>query len=207
MSELGQRLEQLRRTPKVRDRASFFYLDTLLSKIAVKVAPAEYYVDTEGLVLTTVLGSCVSVCLVAQEGRICGMNHFMLPAGGAQGNSARYGLYAMELLINEMVKAGAPRNSLKAKVYGGGAVIAGMKTLQIGKQNVDFVEDFLRREGIAVLARDVLDVYPRKITLLGGSGKVIVQKLAKDTGGALQEEARYAQRAARQPVGGEVTLF
>lgn len=207
MTDLTQQLQELRRRPKVKDRASFFFTDSMFRKIAVKVAPAEYYVDTEGLVVTTVLGSCVSVCLIARDGAICGMNHFMLPAGGGQGNSARYGLFAMELLINEMIKAGAPRNGLKAKVYGGGAVISGMKTMQIGKQNVDFVEDFLKREDIPVLARDVLDIYPRKITMIGGTGKVIVQKLAKDTSGAMQEEARYAKRAAERPRAGEVTLF
>ena len=207
MTEINQRLEKLRRQPKVKDRASFYFVDSMFRQIAVKVSPAEYYVDKEGLVMTTVLGSCVSVCLIARDGAICGMNHFMLPAGGGQGNSARYGLFAMELLINEMVKAGAPRNGLKAKVYGGGAVISGMKTMQIGKQNVDFVEEFLKREGIPVLARDVLDVYPRKVTMVGGTGKVIVQKLAKDTTGALQEEARYAKRATERPSAGEVTLF
>ncbi|MEZ5661338.1 MAG: chemoreceptor glutamine deamidase CheD [Burkholderiaceae bacterium] len=207
MIDKDRRLEQLRRQPKVRDRASFFFYDNTFRNIAVKVAPAEYFVDTEGLVLTTVLGSCVSVCLIAREGAICGMNHFMLPASGPSGNSARYGLFAMELLINEMLKAGAPRNGLKAKVYGGGAVISGMKTLQIGKQNVDFVESFLKQEGIPVLARDVLDIYPRKITMVGGSGKVIVQKLAKDTSGALAAEASYAKRTIERPRAGEVTLF
>ncbi|MEZ5649182.1 MAG: chemoreceptor glutamine deamidase CheD [Burkholderiaceae bacterium] len=207
MNDVDRRLEQLRRQPKVRDRASFFYHDNMFRTVAVKVSPAEYYVDTEGFVVTTVLGSCVSVCLIAREGAICGMNHFMLPASGPSGNSARYGLFAMELLINEMIKAGAPRQGLKAKVYGGGAVISGMKTLQIGKQNVEFVESFLKQEGIPVLARDVLDIYPRKITLIGGTGKVIVQKLAKDTSGAMQAEANYAKRATETPRSGEITLF
>ncbi len=90
----------------------------------------------------TTLGSCIAACLWDRERRIGGMNHFMLPEG--QGDSGRYGSYAMELLINELMKRGASRSTLEAKVFGGGAVIAAMTTLNVGERNTQFVLDYLQ---------------------------------------------------------------
>ncbi|MEZ5739146.1 MAG: chemoreceptor glutamine deamidase CheD [Burkholderiaceae bacterium] len=189
-------LEMLRRRPRQAHRAAFFYQDAVFGRCAVKIAPGEYYVDTEGLVLTTVLGSCISVCLVERQGAICGLNHFMLPEARGKADSARYGLFAMELLINEMLKAGASRRGLQAKVYGGGAVISGMSSMQIGQQNVTFVDEFLKREGIGAGAMSSMSPAPDH-TMTGGNGRCWCKSWPKTTNSA-SEEKRYARTTARQ---------
>ena len=118
--------------------------------------------------ITTVLGSCVSTCLWDPVERIGGMNHFMLPgdparAGSPWAASARFGVYAMELLINDMLRLGADRRRLVAKVFGGARVLAGFDTLDVGAKNCRFVLEFLRWKASAVLAQDLLGVCPRKV--------------------------------------------
>ena len=96
------------------------------------------------------------------------MNHFMLPDGGGDAGSPmsasmRYGAYAMEVLINQLLKAGARRENLEAKVFGGGNVLRGFTTINVGERNAQFVRDFLRAENIRVVAEDLNDVHPRKV--------------------------------------------
>lgn len=113
----------------------------------IKILPGGYHADPRDVTLTTTLGSCVSCCLHDPGLGIGGMNHFMLPEGGAESNgSARYGIHAMELLINALLQLGARRDKLTAKIFGGGAVLRGMTAMDVGKRNVHFVEDFLRLE-------------------------------------------------------------
>ena len=135
------------------------------------------------------------------------MNHFMLPEGGS--DSGRYGSYAMELLINEMMKRGASRQTLEAKVFGGGAVIGGMSTINVGERNTAFVMDYLKTERIPVVSKDVLDVYPRKVCFLPHSGKAMVKRLAPSNAEALvQQDKIAAQKAVPQNTGGgSVDLF
>ena len=127
----------------------------------------------------TTLGSCIAACLWDRDARVGGMNHFMLPDGGqatpAAGATARF---AMELLINEMMKRGATRGTLEAKVFGGGQVIAGMNSINVGERNTRFVLDYLQTERIPVVSKDVLDIYPRKVCFLPASGKAMVKRLA-----------------------------
>src|SRR5690606_20104452 len=118
---------------------------------------------------TTTLGSCIAACLWDRRARIGGMNHFMLPEG--EGESGRYGAYAMELLINELQRRGARRAFLEAKVFGGGQVISGMNSLNVGERNTRFVLAYLRTEAIPVVSQDVLDVHARKVCFLPASGK------------------------------------
>jgi chemotaxis protein CheD len=98
-----------------------------------------------------VLGSCVSACIRDKEKGIGGMNHFMLADStevSPYSASARYGTYAMEILINHLLKLGARRGSLEAKVFGGGRVMAALSSSNVGERNCSFVLDFLRTEGI-----------------------------------------------------------
>ena len=97
------------------------YYDRVFKYDAVKILPGEYYIASEDMVLVTVLGSCVTACIRDRETGMGGMNHFMLAEGGDDliGASARYGVYAMEILINHLLKLGARRSSLEAKVFGG----------------------------------------------------------------------------------------
>ena len=201
------RLERLKAQSRKPGEASFFFHDAHFKNDAVKILPGEYFVYHEDLLILTTLGSCIAACLWDRESRIGGMNHFMLPDG--EGDSGRYGSYAMELLINEMMKRGAQRSRLEAKVFGGGAVIAGMTSINVGERNTNFVLDYLKTERIPVMSKDVLDIYPRKVCFLPASGKAMVKRLAPANAEALVAQDRAAaQRAA--PVasrGGSVDLF
>jgi len=174
------------------------------------VLPGEYFVHNEDMLLLTTLGSCIAACLWDRHARIGGMNHFMLPDGtGSANDGGRYGSYAMELLINEMMKRGASRTSLEAKVFGGGQVISGMNTMNVGERNTQFVLDYLKTEHIPVVSKDVLDVYPRKVCFLPASGKAMVKRLASTNVEALAAQDRAAARSAA-PVtagGGSIDLF
>lgn len=201
------RLERLKAAPRNPGEASFFWYETQFQSEAVKVLPGEYFVHDEDLLIMTTLGSCIAACLWDRNARIGGLNHFMLPEGA--GDNGRYGSYAMELLINELMKRGASRSSLEAKVFGGGQVIAGMETMNVGERNTRFVLDYLRCEHIPVVSKDVLDIYPRKVCFLPASGKAMVKRLAPTRAAALLAQERAAARQAA-PVatgGGSIDLF
>lgn len=187
------------------------YFDRHFEVEAVKVLPGEYYVTTSDMVLVTVLGSCVSACIRDRDKGLGGMNHFMLADSADSGGistSARYGTYAMEILINHLLKLGARRGSLEAKVFGGGRVMASLSSSQVGDRNSRFVLDYLATEGIPVKAQDLLDVHPRKIYFFPNSGRVLVKKLVRlhnDT--LVRREKEYAARLTESPVVGDIELF
>jgi chemotaxis protein CheD len=201
------RLERLRAAPRAPGEASFFFWDANFKNDAVKVLPGEFFVSDEDMLIVTTLGSCIAACLWDRERRIGGMNHFMLPEG--QGDSGRYGSYAMELLINQLMKRGASRSTLEAKVFGGGAVIAAMTSLNVGERNTQFVIDYLQTERIPIVSKDVLDVCARKVCMLPASGKVLMKRLAPTNADALlAQERAAAEKAAPQATGGgSVDLF
>lgn len=200
-------LARLKAAPRKPGEASFFWYETHFQSIAVKVLPGEYFVETEDILIMTTLGSCIAACLWDRNARVGGLNHFMLPEGS--GDDGRYGSYAMELLINEMLKRGASRHALEAKVFGGGQVIAGMDSMNVGARNTTFVLDYLKTEHIPVVSKDVLDIYPRKVCFLPASGKAMVKRLAPTQAAALQAQERAAaQRVVPQASsGGSVDLF
>ena len=201
------RLQALKALPRKPGEASFFYFDAHFRSEAVKVLPGEFFVHSEDILITTTLGSCISACIWDRDRRVGGMNHFMLPEGA--GDSGRYGSFAMELLIGELVKRGATRSSMEAKVFGGGAVIEGMNTINVGERNTAFVMDYLRTERITVVSKDVLDIYPRKVCYLPASGKAMVKRLAPAHVDALVAQDRLAQQKATAPASsaGSVDLF
>ncbi|HEX6720195.1 MAG TPA: chemoreceptor glutamine deamidase CheD [Burkholderiaceae bacterium] len=206
-SAQSPRLERLRSAPRSPGEASFFFWDANFKNDAVKVLPGEFFVADEDMLIVTTLGSCIAACLWDRERRIGGMNHFMLPEG--QGDSGRYGSFAMELLINQLMKRGATRSSLEAKVFGGGAVIASMTSLNVGERNTQFVMDYLRTERIPVVSKDVLDNCARKVCMLPASGKVLMKRLAPANADALiaQERAAAEKAAPQASAGGSVDLF
>ena len=206
------RLERLKGQPRKPGEASFFWYETHFANEAVKVLPGEYFVYNEDLLIMTTLGSCIAACLWDRNARVGGMNHFMLPDGGSHesaSGSGRYGSYAMELLINEMMKMGAHRTSLEAKVFGGGQVISGMNSMNVGERNTAFVMDYLKAERIPVVSKDVLDIYPRKVCFLPASGKAMVKRLASANHEALAAQERAAALRAHPAAngGGSVDLF
>lgn len=186
-----ERIARLRARPSGEGEARTFFNDRTFGRVLVKVLPGEYYVTDEDMIVSTVLGSCVAVCLTDTERRIGGMNHFLLPDGG--GATGRYGVYAMELLINGLMKAGARRHMLEAKVFGGAAVIRGATAIQIGQRNVAFVDGFLEREGIRIAARDVLGGDARKVLLFPDTGRVLAKRLS-EAQPAIDDELRYGHR-------------
>jgi len=188
------------------------YYDRTFQVEAVKLLPGEYFATTSDLVLVTVLGSCVSACIRDREKGIGGMNHFMLAEGErsseVNAGSARYGTFAMEVLINHLLKLGARRGNLEAKVFGGGRVMASLTSSMVGEQNSRFVLDYLKTEGIQVMAKDLLDVYPRKVYFFPNSGRVLVRKLVRLHNDTLaKREREYAARLTEAPSSGDIELF
>jgi len=203
------RIEALKHQPRGPGEASFFYNDHHFQYDAVKVLPGEYYVSSEDILITTVLGSCIAACIWDGKLRAGGMNHFMLPDGDGLDGLGRYGSYAMELLINGLIKKGARREFMQAKVFGGAQVMAGFTSLNVGERNTRFVLDYLATERIPVVSQDVLDIHPRKVCFFPVSGKALVKRLAHSHPETLVVEERKVSAAvvARTAAGGSVDLF
>jgi chemotaxis protein CheD len=185
------------------------YFDNALHTHAIRLLPAEYRASDRPLALVTLLGSCVAACLYDPALSLGGMNHFMLPGGaGNDATSARYGAHAMELLINDLLKRGARRQRLQAKVFGGGNVLSGFHNDPIGTRNAAFVVEYLAAERIPVLAQDLGDVHPRKVCFFVQTGRTLVRRLpaARNDGIVDAERALYG-RLARAPASGSVELF
>jgi chemotaxis protein CheD len=201
-------LDALKARPPKPGEASFFYRDHHFNVDTVKVLPGEYYVTSDDLMIMTVLGSCIAACIWDPKVRVGGMNHFMLPEGAGD-TSGRYGSYAMELLINEMIKLGARRESMQAKVFGGGQVMHSFTTMNVGERNTAFVLDYLQTERISIISKDVLDIYPRKVCYFPATGKAMVKRLAHSHPETLetQEVRGNAATVAKTTSGGSVDLF
>jgi len=192
------------------------YYDRQFGLEAVKILPGQYYSARRDIAIVTVLGSCVSACLWDPGTLTGGMNHFMLPGsvrkGGANGpdsaDPARIGIYAMELLINQLLKLGAQRERLVAKVFGGACVLEGMDMLNVGNLNGAFVLDFLREEGIPLLATDLYDDCARKVYFFPRTGKVLVRRLATLHNDTLERRERdYLALLAESKGASEIEIF
>ncbi len=185
------------------------------------IHPGEYLSTDDDIIIATVLGSCVAVALKDDTAGIGGLNHFMLAGAFKKGagkdgspfasDSGKYGVYAMELLINEMLKKGARRERLTAKVFGGASVLAlGTASRNtVPQNNIDFAEEFLKAEGIPVLSRDVGGTTARKILFFVRDGKVLLKRITGTLIAAVKlEERTYLERIVRKEgASGEVTLF
>lgn len=158
--------------------------------------------DDPDVCMTTILGSCVSACLWDPEAGIGGMNHFLLPEapGGAPGDR-RYGVQAMELLINGLLARGARRGRLRAKVFGGGRMNAGM--VDIGGRNAAFVRRFLSDEDIPLDAASLGGDGARRIQFWPATGRAR-QHTVEPTAVAGQERAAPSPCPAS---GGDLELF
>ncbi|WP_297472615.1 chemoreceptor glutamine deamidase CheD [Ferrovum sp.] len=189
------------------------YFDRQFQREAIKILPGEYYMTGRDMVLVTVLGSCVAACLWDRVAGLGGMNHFMLPDDLREGGTplsvaGRYGAYAMELMINRLLKAGARRGRLEAKVFGGAEVLRGFTTTRIGERNAEFILEYLQTENIPVTAQDLMDIYPRKVYFFPNTGKILVKRLRSvhnDT--IVIREQRYSERIRGTDISGGVELF
>lgn len=192
------------------------YWDPVHRMFAAKLLPGEYYVTREDEGVVTVLGSCVSACIRDPLFGVGGMNHFMLPVnqsdpnsgrwGGNLDASTRYGSFAMERLINDILKHGGSRKHLEIKLFGGGRILAQMT--DVGKRNIDFVRHYLELEGFRIAAEDLGDVFPRKVYYFPATGKVKLLKLRSLHNTTIVErESAYRQEIEHKPVAGDVELF
>lgn len=181
-----------------------------------KILPGEYYVTNGNEVITTVLGSCVSACIRDPDTGVGGMNHFMLPGnsgrdmdkwGGVDCLSTRYGVAAMESLINDILKQGARKGRLEVKLFGGGEVLQ-METNNVGQQNVQFVRDFVSAEGLVIMSFDLGGPHPRKVNFFPKTGKVMIKKLrALHKISIADQEKAYAKNIDKPDMAGEIDLF
>jgi chemotaxis protein CheD len=167
----------------------------------IVIDPGEYYVSRHQEVISTLLGSCVAACLYDPVNRIIGMNHFLLAYRHHAHNSpiiesdeGRYGIYAMELLINEMMKQGANRLNLKAKCFGGGNVLElrednGSKQT-VGDVNVLFIKEFLKKENIPLVSACLGGKIGRTVHFVGSDYSVFVKKIDHNLQQLLEKEER-----------------
>lgn len=186
------------------------YYDSNIHSDAVKLLPAEFWATDEEVALVTVLGSCVAACLRDPLLKLGGMNHFMLPDGDpGQGEPARYGSHAMELLINTLLKQGASRSRLEAKVFGGGNVLKSFTSNQVGTRNAQFIIDYLAAENIPVRAKDLGGIHPRKVCFFPTTGRALVKHLPHAHGtDVVAKESDYFERLRQAPIStGSVELF
>jgi chemotaxis protein CheD len=192
------------------------YWDSEHSAFSARLMPGEYYVTRHNEVINTVLGSCVSACVRDARLGYGGMNHFMLPLDGSQGQSVwgtaasaatRYGNVAMERLINDILKMGGKRENLEIKLVGGGRVLADMTT-DIGARNIDFVREYVAAEGFKVLGEDLGDIFARRVVYFPQTGKIRVRKLIAGRDETLAaRERQYLHQLDTKPVENEVELF
>jgi chemotaxis protein CheD len=182
------------------------YYDVTNKCYSAKILPGEFYVTNKSEMITTVLGSCVSACIYDKQNNYGGMNHFMLPGSDNADDSARYGLFAMENLINEILKLGCRKENLTCKLFGGGQIIA--KMTDIGQKNIAFAKKFLFAEGIPLESSDLGLSFPRKVNFFPATGKVLVKRLQTVKNTTIEDrEILYMQKLAKDDISGEIDLF
>jgi chemotaxis protein CheD len=191
------------------------YWDKRMDLPAAKILPGELYVSDQGEMIVTVLGSCISACIRDTVRGVGGMNHFMLPiqgehsgnwGGSAASVETRYGNWAMEKLINEILKQGGTKRNMEVKVFGGGKVLENVS--DVGARNIQFIKEFLAAEGLKVVASDVGGIYPRKVLYFPDTGAVKVRKLkATHNDTVLRREAAYKDSLREQETSGSIELF
>lgn len=171
--------------------------DDKLAKPLARLQPGEFYVTRYDEAIYTSLGSCVAACIRDRVSGVGGMNHFMLPYTPEMaeqrdwGSAATmYGNYAMEHLINEIMKNGGARKNLEAKIFGGGRILATLS--DVGARNIRFVREYLATENLPLLSEDVGSVHPRIVVYLPAKGEVLVKRVRSlHTNIIVEKEAQY----------------
>ncbi|MCP5047627.1 MAG: chemoreceptor glutamine deamidase CheD [bacterium] len=163
------------------------------------ISIGEYYATDKEEGIATVLGSCISACVYEDGGGIGGMNHFLVPGDFRNEEIflspvARYGMFAMELLMGELIKLKVDRTRLRAKVFGGAQIISGQSN-KVGKNNIRFIETFLEMEGIPIVSSDMGGKSARKIFFFPHNGKVLVKRITQNVNKIVGIEDQYQQKA------------
>jgi len=187
------------------------YYDNRENVTVIKIISGDWYVSTKpGEMVSTILGSCVSACIRDPYVGVGGMNHFLLPGSedmdSSNSDAARYGVFAMENLINGIMKEGGRKERLEIKVFGGGNVIR--NSACIGSKNAKFIREFLRKEGFRNFSEDLEGEHPRRVHYYPDSGKVMMRLLRrKEDMVVVEEEKIYERRIINKPMGSDVELF
>ena len=183
---------------------------------AARILPGEYYVTRSDEAVSTTLGSCIAACIRDRVSGIGGMNHFMLPAtGGGEsdawkasglGAGTRYGNFAMEHLINGILRNGGRRENLEVKIFGGGRILANMT--DVGMRNIVFVHEYIKTENLRLIAEDVGDAFPRMAIYFPATGNARVKRLRSLHNNVIAiQEKSYLQSVVEKPMAGDIELF
>jgi chemotaxis protein CheD len=185
--------------PITRDDLCFTF-NKRFNKRYLNIVAGDYFVSNEDIIMGTVLGSCISVCLYSGNSSYCGMNHFMLPERSARfrnekdimhTDAAFYGINSMEMLINTLIKVGVNKSMLKAKIFGGGNVLkVRAEDRTVGEQNIDFAVRFLEMEKIPVVSCSIGGDYARKILFFTKNQEVLQWRLGKKVENQIVSEER-----------------
>lgn len=187
--------------PKAPDEFSHInrYWDKQMKVYAAKILPGECYVSSYGEMIGTVLGSCVSACIRDKRIGVGGMNHFMLPVQHCGHAITRvdstntdlcYGNWAMEFLINAILKSGGDKKNFEVKVFGGGRVLTGLSHLDVGARNAQFVLDYLERDGLQIVSDDLGGDHARKILFFPDTGAVKLKRLRTMSNSTVERRER-----------------
>lgn len=193
------------------------FWDARANTSSAKIQPGECYVTARDEMLVTVLGSCIAACIRDPVLGVGGMNHFMLPEQATGHAITRtslnepllcYGNWAMEHLINSILKQGGKRERLEVKLFGGARVLANMVSTDVGQRNIEFIRSFLENDGIRVAAQDLGGDYPRKIIYFPHSGRARMKKLILNNSvGLISQEKAYLDRLKANSNISNVELF
>lgn len=180
-----------------------------LQERKINIVQGENHVDSDpAVVLTTILGSCIAACIWDGVAGIGGMNHFLLPGDGKHrqpgGDAMRFGVHAMELLVNGLLHRGAQKKHMQAKLFGGARMIKGLT--DIGELNANFAERFLREEGIMLAGGSLRGEQGRRIQFWPTTGRARQVLLARETESILNAE-RLRPTPVCAPSSGAVELF
>lgn len=186
-----------------------------LKRTAIMLMAGDYFATQNGEVLYSVVGSCIATCIYDMEREVAGMNHFLLPGmvhpdEMLSSEVGRYGMFAMELLIGELIKLGARREGLQAKLFGGGNVLEFRNNDgNITRSNIRFAKKYLELEGILTVKEDLGGNSGRKILFFTDSGRVLLKRFdMRNDRQFLQNEEAYKRRIFRKRPGkSPVMLF
>lgn len=175
----------------------------------ILIGPGDFYISKEHEIISTTLGSCISVCLYDENNQAGGINHYMLPMEvvnneSLQLGSAKYGINSMELLINGLLKKGCLRNQLKAKIFGGANMFKGKNITgpsSVGDQNIHFAKRYLLAEGIPIIKEDVGGGVARKIYFDSKTGHVRLFRIdSQSAEDIVQTEIKYRKNLQQKEI-------
>ena len=193
------------------------YWDHRFQRQTIKLLPGDFDVVSGAEMMVTVLGSCVAACIRDSKNHIGGMNHFLLPTDTKiQKNqqwhdydlsATRYGDFAMERLINEIISMGGRREYLEAKIFGGGRMFdSGMS--DIVTQNIGFVKEYLKTEGIKIIKRDTGGDHARKVYYIPSTGEVFLKRINRMNNNTIElRERKYLKQAKNTRTTADISFF